>query len=425
MGNKQSKGQLTVLGIQHVFAMFGATVLVPILTGMIPAVALFCAGVGTLLFHLITGRKVPVFLGSSFAFISAIIVVATMMSGGAEAGTPEYAEGLRYACGGIIVAGLIYVIIAIVVKFVGSDVIRSLFPPIVTGPVVIIIGLMLAPTAINNITGSGELEGLALWTNWIIAAITIATMFIVSIWAKGFFKLVPILMGIGVGYAAACIFNACGVPVMDFAPVIDADVFTVPQFSTPLFDMKAIVVIAPLAIVTFVEHLGDINANGAVVGKDFFKDPGLHRTLLGDGVATVVAGFVGGPANTTYSENTGVLAATKNYNPVTLEIAAIFAIAMSFIGKFSGFLQTIPSAVMGGISIILFGMIAAVGLRTLVEAQVDFKNSRNLMIVAVMIVLGLGGAVFQINEYVSISGVALSAIVGIILNKLLPEKVDG
>ena len=425
MGNKQSKGQLTVLGIQHVFAMFGATVLVPILTGMSPAVALFCAGVGTLLFHLITGRKVPVFLGSSFAFISAIIVVATMMSGGAEAGTPEYAEGLRYACGGIIVAGLIYVIIAIVVKFVGSDVIRSLFPPIVTGPVVIIIGLMLAPTAINNITGSGELEGLALWTNWIIAAITIATMFIVSIWAKGFFKLVPILMGIGVGYAAACIFNACGVPVMDFAPVIDADVFTVPQFSTPLFDMKAIVVIAPLAIVTFVEHLGDINANGAVVGKDFFKDPGLHRTLLGDGVATVVAGFVGGPANTTYSENTGVLAATKNYNPVTLEIAAIFAIAMSFIGKFSGFLQTIPSAVMGGISIILFGMIAAVGLRTLVEAQVDFKNSRNLMIVAVMIVLGLGGAVFQINEYVSISGVALSAIVGIILNKLLPEKVDG
>lgn len=425
MGNKQSKGQLTVLGIQHVFAMFGATVLVPILTGMSPAVALFCAGVGTLLFHLITGRKVPVFLGSSFAFISAIIVVATMMSGGAEAGTPEYAEGLRYACGGIIVAGLIYVIIAIVVKFVGSDVIRSLFPPIVTGPVVIIIGLMLAPTAINNITGSGELEGLALWTNWIIAAITIATMFIVSIWAKGFFKLVPILMGIGVGYAASCIFNACGIPVMDFTPVIEADVFTVPQFATPLFDMKAIVVIAPLAIVTFVEHLGDINANGAVVSKDFFKDPGLHRTLLGDGVATIVAGFVGGPANTTYSENTGVLAATKNYNPVTLEIAAIFAIAMSFIGKFSGFLQTIPSAVMGGISIILFGMIAAVGLRTLVEAQVDFKNSRNLMIVAVMVVLGLGGAVFQINEYVSISGVALSAIVGIILNKLLPEKVDG
>ena len=425
MDKKQSKGQLTVLGIQHVFAMFGATVLVPILTGMSPAVALFCAGVGTLIFHFITGRKVPVFLGSSFAFISAIIVVATMMSNGAEAGSPAYMEGLRYACGGIIVAGIIYVILAVIVKFVGSDVIRSLFPPIVTGPVIIIIGLMLAPTAIDNITGTGALEGLELWTNWIIAAITIATMFIVSIWAKGFFKLVPILIGIGVGYVAACIFNACGVPVMDFSPVINADVFTVPQFSGPLFDTKAIIVIAPLAIVTFVEHLGDINANGAVVGKDFFKDPGLHRTLLGDGLATMLAGFVGGPANTTYSENTGVLAATKNYNPVTLEIAALFAIAMSFIGKFSGFLQTIPGAVMGGISIILFGMIAAVGLRTLVEAQVDFKNSRNLMIVAVMIVLGLGGAVFQINEYVSLSGVALSAIVGIVLNKVLPEKVDG
>ena len=423
---QQSWGKLITLGIQHVFAMFGSTVLVPILTGLDTSVALFAAGLGTIFFHLVTKRKVPAFLGSSFAFIAAIQTVASMKSGGAAIGTPEYMGGLQYACGGIIVAGALYLVLALLVKLVGSERVRSFFPPLVTGPIIIIIGLMLAPTAINNIVqANGQaLVGTALWSNWAVAAITIATMFIVSIFVKGFFKMVPILFGIAVGYIASLIFTWCGVPMVAFDSLAQAPWVAVPSFFLPKFSWDAIIIIAPLAIVTFVEHIGDINANGAVVGKDFFKDPGLHRTLIGDGVATMLAGFIGGPANTTYSENTGVLAATKNYNPLTLEIAAVFAILLSFFGKFSGFLSTLPSAVMGGISIILFGMIAAVGLRTLVEGQVDFKDSRNLMIVAVMLVLGLGGAAFNLGANVTISGVALSAVVGIVLNKVIPVKVD-
>lgn len=427
MNENQTFGKMTVLGVQHVFAMFGSTILVPLLTGLDPAVALFCAGIGTLIFHFITGRKVPVFLGSSFAFISAIIAVASMMSNNAEMGTPEYLIGLRYACGGIICAGGIYIILAILVKIFGPDKIRSFFPPLINGIMIVIIGLMLAPTAIDNIMKvNGEMiTGPALWCNWLIALVTIMTMLVISVFAKGFYRMVPILFGIAVGYVVTVIFHYCGLPVqLNLDPIIQANWFQVPQFFTPLFDIRAIMIIAPLAIVTFVEHLGDITANSAVVGKDFFQDPGLHRTLLGDGIATMVAGLIGGPANTTYSENTGVLAATKNYNPVTLEIAAVFAILISFIGKFSGFLQTLPAPVMGGISIILFGMIASVGLRILVEGQVDFKDSRNMIIAAIMLVLGLGGAVFQISEYVSITGVALSAIVGIILNKLVPEQIE-
>ena len=236
--------------------------------------------------------------------------------------------------------------------------------------------------------------------------------------------MVPILFGIAGGYIASLIFTWCGVPMVNFQSIAEAQWVGLPNFMLPLFDWRAIAVIAPLAIVTFVEHIGDISANGAVVGQDFFKDPGLHRTLIGDGVATMFAGLIGGPANTTYSENTGVLAATQNYNPATLRLAAVFAIVLSLVGKFGGFLQTLPSPVMGGISIILFGMIASVGLRTLVENQVDFKNSRNLMIVAVMLVMGLGGAAFQISDQISISGVALSAIIGIVLNKALPERID-
>nr|WP_122011694.1 uracil-xanthine permease family protein [Maliibacterium massiliense] len=429
MEKNQSTGKMVVLGIQHVFAMFGATVLVPLMTGMDVSVTLFAAGLGTLLFHLITKRKVPVFLGSSFAFITAIIVVADMMSGGAAIGTPEYNVGLQYAGGGIIAAGAMYLILSLLVKVFGVDRVRSFFPPVVTGPIIIIIGLMLAPTAINNIVtengaGAVALSGMPLLSNWIVAAVTIGVMMCVSVFAKGFFKLVPILFGIAAGYLTAWIFTWCGVPLVSTQAIADAAWVELPKFSLPLFDWKAIAVIAPVAIVTFVEHIGDVSANGAVVGKDFIKDPGLHRTLIGDGLATMLAGAIGGPANTTYSENTGVLAATGNYNPVTLEIAAIFAIFLSFFGKVGGFINTLPHAVLGGISIILYGMIASVGLRTLVENQVDFKKSRNLLIVAVMMVMGLGGAAFQINDIVSISGVALAAIIGIVLNKLLPENID-
>jgi uracil permease len=417
---KQGAGKLLALGIQHMFAMFGATVLVPILTGLNPAVALFAAGIGTWIFHLVTGRKVPVFLGSSFAFIAAIVLVAKMYSGVNEVGAAGYAAGLPYATGGIIVAGALYLVLALLVKIFGADTIRSFFPAIVTGPVIVTIGLMLAPVAIGNISGEVVVNGIAVagWVNWVIAIVTILSIVLVAIFVKGFFKLVPIIIGIAVGYVAALIAG-----IVNFGPIQEAQWVAVPSFFLPKFDWKAILLIAPIAVVTFVEHIGDIVANGAVVGQDFVKKPGLHRTLLGDGLATMFAGAIGGPANTTYSENTGVLAATRNYNPLTLEIAACFAILMSFIGKFSGFLQTIPGPVMGGVSVILFGMITAVGLRTLVESQVDFKKTRNLLIVGIMMVMALGGAVIPITAEASLAGYALAALIGIVLNKVLPENL--
>ena len=414
---KDSAGKLALLGIQHVFAMFGATVLVPMLTGMSPAVALFCAGVGTWIFHLCTGRKVPTFLGSSFAFIAAIQGAAQICSDNAEIGTDAYLAALPYATGGIIVAGALYLVLALLVRLVGAERVRSFFPPIVTGPVVTIIGLMLAPSAINNITT--QIGTVNVGLNWLVAAVAVAAIFVTSLFAKGLFKLVPILIGIIVGYVAAI---CCG--MVDFTTIAQAPWLDLPPFFLPKFDMRAIGLVAPIAIVTFVEHIGDVTASSAVVGKDFIKDPGLHRTLMGDGLATMFAGLVGGPANTTYSENTGVLAATKNYNPLTLEIAACFAILISFLGKFAALITSMPGPVIGGVSIVLYGMIAAVGLRTLVENQVDFTKTRNLLIAAVMLVLGLGADKAITIGGVAISGVALAAILGIILNKILPENID-
>lgn len=414
---KDSAGKLALLGIQHVFAMFGATVLVPMLTGMSPAVALFCAGVGTWIFHLCTGRKVPTFLGSSFAFIAAIQGAAQICSDNAEIGTDAYLAALPYATGGIIVAGALYLVLALLVRLVGAERVRSFFPPIVTGPVVTIIGLMLAPSAINNITT--QIGTVNVGLNWLVAAVAVAAIFVTSLFAKGLFKLVPILIGIIVGYVAAI---CCG--MVDFTTIAQAPWLDLPPFFLPKFDMRAIGLVAPIAIVTFVEHIGDVTASSAVVGKDFIKDPGLHRTLMGDGLATIFAGLVGGPANTTYSENTGVLAATKNYNPLTLEIAACFAILISFLGKFAALITSMPGPVIGGVSIVLYGMIAAVGLRTLVENQVDFTKTRNLLIAAVMLVLGLGADKAITIGGVAISGVALAAVLGIILNKILPEKID-
>ncbi len=414
---KDSAGKLALLGIQHVFAMFGATVLVPMLTGMSPAVALFCAGVGTWIFHLCTGRKVPTFLGSSFAFIAAIQGAAQICSDNAEIGTDAYLAALPYATGGIIVAGALYLVLALLVRLVGAERVRSFFPPIVTGPVVTIIGLMLAPSAINNITT--QIGTVNVGLNWLVAAVAVAAIFVTSLFAKGLFKLVPILIGIIVGYVAAI---CCG--MVNFTTIAQAPWLDLPPFFLPKFDMRAIGLVAPIAIVTFVEHIGDVTASSAVVGKDFIKDPGLHRTLMGDGLATMFAGLVGGPANTTYSENTGVLAATKNYNPLTLEIAACFAILISFLGKFAALITSMPGPVIGGVSIVLYGMIAAVGLRTLVENQVDFTKTRNLLIAAVMLVLGLGADKAITIGGVAISGVALAAVLGIILNKILPEKID-
>ncbi|MGI6527231.1 MAG: uracil-xanthine permease family protein [Caldicoprobacterales bacterium] len=403
---KISTSKLLLLGIQHVLAMFGATVLVPALTGLNPAVALFTAGVGTIIFHLVTGRKVPVFLGSSFAFIPVILLVGETY-------------GLPYATGGIVIAGSLYLVLAGLVMVFGVERVKSFFPPIVTGPMIMVIGLTLAPTIVTNNIVAETLPG-TLAQRWIIALSVLAVMIIVSVFAKGFFKLVPILFGIATGYILSLIF---GGGIVNLEPVAKAKWLAFPDFMAPRFGIEAITLIAPVALVTFMEHIGDITTNGAVIGKNLMKDPGLHRTLLGDGLATMFAGLVGGPANTTYSENTGVLAVTKIYNPVVIQVAAIIAILMSLIGKFGALLQTIPAPVMGGVSLLLFGMIASIGLRTISDAQLDFTNSRNLIVVSIILVMGLSGVVFNITSQASLSGLSLAAVVGVVLNKVLPENI--
>ena len=403
---KTGPGKLIVLGIQHMFAMFGATVLVPIITGLPVSVALFTAGVGTIMFFFITKRKVPVFLGSSFAFMTAILAAK------------DVTGDIAYATGGLIVAGALYLVLALLVKLFGADRIKSFFPPLVTGSIIILIGLMLASVAISNITAT--IEGVPVWQNWVVALIAVLVIMGIAVFTKGFIKMIPIIIGIVVAYLVALAFG-----MVNFETIASPKWFAAPAFFLPKFNWTAILIVAPVAIITFVEHIGDITANGSVVGKDFIKDPGLHRTLIGDGLATMFAGLVGGPANTTYSENTGVLAATGNYNPLSLVVAACFAVVMSFIGKFGGLISSIPGPVLGGVSIILFGMIASVGLRTLVENKVDFKNPRNMMIAAVMLVPAIGGAVIPISATsgMQLTGYALAAIVGIILNKVLPEKL--
>lgn len=376
MNTKHAKASMLLLGFQHVLAMFGATVLVPALTGLNPSIALFCAGVGTLIFHSVTKFKVPSFLGSSFAFIGAISLVLQ-----------QY--GIAEVKGGIMAAGLVYVAIAAVVKWWGVDNINRLFPPIVVGPTIIVIGLRLAPVAVNNAL---YVDGVFNNVSLIISLAVILTMIICSVIDKSFFRLVPILTSVIVGYVVAGFFGVLDTSAIAAAPwlvftdqsVVDT-IFTVPSFS-----WSSVLAIAPIALVVFMEHIGDIKGNGEVVGKDFVKDPGLHRTILGDGLATLFAGLVGGPANTTYGENTGVLAVTKNYNPFILRIAAVMAIFLSFFGKFGVAISNIPLPVMGGISVILFGMISSIGVRTMVNAQLDFGHSRNLIIASIILVAGIG-----------------------------------
>lgn len=397
-----------LLGLQHVLAMFGATVLVPFLTGLNPSIALLAAGGGTLLFHLCTKKIVPVFLGSSFAFIGAISLVLKH-------------DGIGAVKAGVISAGFIYILMAIVIKVFGVEKVKSFFPPIVVGPIIMVIGLRMSPVALNMIgynNGSFELKGL------IIAVVVVTTMVVISILEKSFFRLVPILVSVMVGYTLAVLFG-----MVDFTPIANAkwigftdsalkDLTTMPKFS-----WTSVIAIAPIALVVFIEHIGDITTNGAVVGKNFFDEPGIHRTMLGDGIATLFAGLIGGPANTTYGENTGVLAVTKVYDPAVLRIAAVYAIALSFIGKFGAVLQTIPTPVMGGISIILFGMISSVGVRTLIEAKLDFAHSRNLIIASLIFVLGIAISNVVLWGTISLSGLAVAAIVGVVLNKVLPKNI--
>ena len=404
-------GKTTVLGLQHTFTMFGATILVPILVGLDISVALFMAGCGTLLFHLITKGGVPIFLGSSFAFIAPIIAASA-------------AYGMEYALGGIVISGLLYLALAVLVYFLGAERVMDWFPPIVTGSIIMVIGLGLAPVAIGMASTNGGDEITA--TAWLLALMSFAIVVCVNVFLKGFAKALPVLIGLISSYIIAVIITLTGLaPLIDFSPIKEAAWIGLPNFTMAKFNVGAIMLVAPVAICTMVEHIGDVMAVSAICEREFVKNPGLHRTLLGDGIASSLSAMFGGPANTTYSENTGVLALTRQFNPTIMRIAAGFAIILGFVPKLNALISTIPAAIIGGISIVLFGMIASIGARTLVDNKINFHQSRNLIIAAVILVLGIGGAAipFSIGEVnFNIEGMALAAIVGIILNQVLPGK---
>ena len=422
--------KMLILGLQHMFAMFGATILVPILVnsqtnaagesiGMPLSIqtTLFFAGIGTLFFHLCSKLKVPAFLGSSFAFLGGFAAMGGMNEG-IYAAMPQ-SEKLQYACGGIVVAGLLYLVLALLVKVAGVRKVMRFLPPVVTGPIIICIGLNLAPSAVGNAS-----------TCWPLAIIALAVIVVFNIWGKGMLKIIPILLGVVISYIAALIMNALGVTAADgsallsFATVADAGWIGLPPFHLAKFDISAILVMAPIAIAAMMEHIGDMSAISATVGENFIEDPGLHRTLIGDGLATTLSAMFGGPANTTYGENTGVLVLSRVYDPNVIRLAAIYAIVLGFIPKMAEVIGSIPSAIVGGVSFMLYGMISAIGVRNIVENKVDFTNSRNLIIAAVILVCGLGfsgGLTFQIGgASVTLTGLAIAAIAGIILNAILP-----
>lgn len=418
MGERTKKQKL-ILGIQHTLAMFGATVLVPALTGLNTSITLFCAGLGTLLFHWVTKKKVPVFLGSSFAFMAGIMAII----GDSRMGDPDFMEKLASVKGALIIAGLVYVLFAGLIKVFGYEKVNKLLPPIVTGPIIIVIGLRLSGTAINSAfyyNGEFSLKSV------LVTVVILTVVICVSIFAKGIFNLMPILFAIIAGYLVCLPLGFCdftAVREAHFLSFMDKDIVA-QLLCVPQFKLDAILAIAPIALVTMIEHVGDITTNGAVVGKNFMVDPGVHRTILGDGLATALAGLLGGPANTTYGENTGVLAVTKVYDPSVIRIAAVFAMILGIFGKFGGFITSIPSPVTGGISIVLYGMISAVGVRILINSRLNFGNSRNLLVAAIILVLGIGCDSIPVYGAVTISGLALAAVVGIILAFILPEGDD-
>ena len=416
--------KMLLLGLQHMFAMFGATILVPILVGgyfegqgLSIQVTLFFAGIGTLFFHLCSKMKVPAFLGSSFAFLGGYATMAGLDTGKYAAMT--MAEKFPYACGGVVVAGLLYLVLALIIKLVGVNKVMRFLPPVVTGPIIICIGLSLAPSAVSNAS-----------TNWFIALIALGVIIVFNIWGKGMLRIIPILMGVVISYVVALILHLCGVTnpdgtaILNFAGVASASIVGLPPFQICKFDITGILVMAPIALATMMEHIGDMSAISATVGSNFIADPGLHRTLIGDGLATSLSSLFGGPANTTYGENTGVLELSHVHDPRVIRIAAVFAIVLSFIPKVSEIIGSMPSAIIGGVSIMLYGMISAIGVRNVVENQVDFTKSRNLVIAAVILVCGLGfssGLTFNVGgTSITLTGLAIAAIAGIILNAILP-----
>lgn len=411
------RGKMFTLGLQHMFAMFGATVLVPVLTGLSMSATLLFAGLGTLIFHLLTKMKVPAFLGSSFAFLGGYASVVAM---GSEQGL-NAAQSLPYACIGVFCAGLIYFVLAGLIAAFGAKKVMRFFPPVVTGPIIIAIGLTLSGSAINNCQ-----------TNWWIALLAIAIIIVCNIWGKGMIKILPILLGVLGSYIVAACFGLC-----DFSAVKEAAWVGVPfkmentafaVFGNPNWGLlvSAIITIVPISLATMMEHIGDICAISSTVGKNFLGDPGLHRTLMGDGLATMLASLFGAPANTTYGENTGVLNLTRVFDPKVIRLAAIFAIVLSFCPKFSALIGAMPAATIGGVSLVLYGMISAVGVRNMVENKVDFTSSRNVIIAALILVLAIG-IKYGANDALSIgfttlSGLAVAALVGVILNAILPGK---
>ncbi|MGN0140675.1 MAG: uracil-xanthine permease family protein [Roseburia sp.] len=416
--------KMLLLGLQHMFAMFGATILVPILVntyfegeGLSIQVTLICAGIGTLFFHLCSKLKVPAFLGSSFAFLGGFSTVASLDTGIYTDMT--MGEKLPYACGGIVVAGLLYLVLALIIKLVGIKRVMRFLPPVVTGPIIICIGLSLAPSAVSNAS-----------TNWFLALIALAVIIIFNIWGKGMFKIIPILLGVVISYGVALIMNALGFTnadgsaILDFSSIASAAWVGLPPFQLCKFDITAILVMAPIALATMMEHIGDMSAISATVGENFIEDPGLHRTLIGDGLATSLSGLFGGPANTTYGENTGVLELSRVYDPRVIRIAAVYAILLSFVPKMAGVIGSMPSAIIGGVSFMLYGMISAIGVRNVVENHVDFTKSRNLIIAGVIFVCGLGfsgGLTFTIGSTsITLTSLAIAALAGIILNAILP-----
>lgn len=400
----REKGKRMVLAMQHLIAMFGATVLVPVLTGLDPSVSLIAAGCGTLIFHLCTKGKVPAFLGSSFAFIPVIIAAAELNGG-----------DLAYAQGGLLVAGFIYVIISLIVKKIGVSTIKKFLPAQVVGPMIIVIGLNLVPTAIGMAS-----------QNFIVAGITLAIALSINFFGRGFSKQLAILIAVSSGYILSLFMD-----MVDTSTISQAAFLSIPNFTLPKFDVASILIIAPVVLAVLMEHVGDMITNGQVVGKNFIEDPGLNRTLLGDGLATMFSAFIGGPANTTYGENTGVLALTKNYDPSIIRITAVFAIILGFVAKLGGLLLSIPNAVMGGISIMLFGMIALIGVKTIKNGDVTF-DWKNILVIAAIVIIGLGTTNLEkytgisigipIGASVKITGVSLAALVGVILNMILNFK---
>ena len=381
-----------ILSIQHLFAMFGATVLVPLLVGINPSIAILTAGIGTLIFHLCTKGKVPVFLGSSFAFITPIITISTMYN--------DYS----YVQGGIIVVGLIYALMSFIVYKIGVDKINKILPSHVVGAMIIVIGLSLVPSAVTNIQ-----------TNSMVALATLGISLLITFFGKGFIKQLGILIGVVCGY----LLSLC-LGIVDISVIQNASLIALPTLSLPKFSLEAIMVIAPLSLCTLCEHIGDITTNGTVVGKDFVKDPGLHRTILGDGLATLVAGLLGSVPNTTYGENTSLLAITKNYNPKLLRRTAMIAIVLSFIGIFGAVLQSVPACVIGGISLQLYCMIAWIGVKNIKDNK-SYKSIKKLIVIAVILIVGLSGFTITLGS-IAISGLALAVIVGVILNLVLNHK---